>query len=1164
MLFLSFSMHLFSQSSYIPGNPLIRNFLSEDYNAYIQNWNIVQDNRGVTYFANGSGVLEYDGRNWNLFKLKNESGVFSVALDKGGRLYAGGIGDFGYFEIDEMGRRIYISLIEKIPIEFRNITTVWRINITSEGVYFTTRALIYHYHNNKIDIIHKHAGSLSYTVYDEVFINDSVGMTVVKNKTTKLLPQTADLNSNGNSHVHALPFGKGKLLFASRRQGLFIYDYNKLCKDGKLVNNFTTLEVEPNILRKFPTEADNYLKKYSIYTCCQINDSTYAFGTLGGGIVIINSSGNLIKIINENRGLINNMVYYLYVDNLENLWVATDNGVSYIQLNSAFTYFDKRHGLKEGVINIIAHKRKLYCGTFNFCYYLSDYKLGGESEKYSFIPIFNETMSTSKIVNDKLFVGGRNLHQIINNESKKLFETADVIYSIDGSSKFKNRLFLGLRHGFESIKLEPENRSKPSKWQKVSNNGRVVFKELNYSIRDVNGDEYGNLWLTSELNGVFYLKFLSNTLQQYQLFHFDTVNGLPSNKNNRIFLNKGKVFVTTSNGIYEPSINNLQNKQLNQNISFAPSEVFKAIPKDFGPIINLEFVGNKVYCITSNNSGVLITKNGHQEWNTILFKDMRADFENFVIGEDSIIWYSTNYGIYRYDSKKEKILNSNYTALIRKVFVNADSLIFFGNYVCDSINVFPSQKENQIPILEYKNNNITFEYSTPFFEHGDKLVYQYLLEGFDNAYSEWNSETKKEYTNLPEGTYCFKVRAKNIYNVESIVANYKFIIETPWYRTILAYATYLLLLIGLVYSLVKFYASRLEIDKKNLEEVVKERTLEIQARNQEIQQQNEEIRAQTEELYSVNEHLVEMDHFKEGMTGMIVHDLKNPLSTILGISEKPEVKQAGKQMLNMVMNILDIQKFENAEMKLQLTNNCLLTVINKAVADVQMLLDKKSLHLDNLILPELFIKADVDIIIRVFVNLLTNAIKYTPNNGKITLNTNSLKNSSFVNFSITDTGQGIEKNKLRIVFDKFSQVKARNSGFVRSTGLGLSFCKLAINAHGGKIGVESEQGIGTTFKLQMPKGTKTDPNSKVSDSNRGFGGTAKFILEPHEISYLSPFCERLKEFTVYEYSDLIYILNEIDIKESHSIQMWKQTLENSIRACNEEKFNDLTKMNSNE
>jgi signal transduction histidine kinase len=342
---------------------------------------------------------------------------------------------------------------------------------------------------------------------------------------------------------------------------------------------------------------------------------------------------------------------------------------------------------------------------------------------------------------------------------------------------------------------------------------------------------------------------------------------------------------------------------------------------------------------------------------------------------------------------------------------------------------------------------------------------------------------------------------------------------------------------------------------KQLEIKVKERT-------QEIEHQKEEIQSNAEELKVTNERLVELDKFKEGMTGMIVHDLKNPLNTILGLSAQAEVQQAAKQMLNMVLNILDVQKLENASFQIQTADLQLLKIIDEAIYEVKMLIDRKAIHTYIEIPTDLFIKSDFEIAVRIFVNLLTNAIKYTPNNGEIKLK--AINEGDWVKMSISDNGQGIPAEKQHLIFDKFSQLEAKQSGGVRSTGLGLTFCKMAIEAQGGRISVISNPEVGTTFEFILPKGqvllTENQPFTEIIPQINSIL-PPKVDLLPMEKIQLLPFLAKLQALSVYEYSDVKTILEQINTNGSENLIQWKNLLENAVKACNEEKYAELLDFN---
>ena len=250
------------------------------------------------------------------------------------------------------------------------------------------------------------------------------------------------------------------------------------------------------------------------------------------------------------------------------------------------------------------------------------------------------------------------------------------------------------------------------------------------------------------------------------------------------------------------------------------------------------------------------------------------------------------------------------------------------------------------------------------------------------------------------------------------------------------------------------------------------------------------------------------------------------------------------------------------------------SIAENAYNQVKMLINEKNITFENQINQQLGIKTDSEILERVFVNLLTNAIKYTPNNGKIFI-MNELMNEkmndvkpdfipsffhSFILFKVSDTGQGIPADKLHLVFEKFGQVEAKKSGGIRSTGLGLTFCKLAIEAHGGKIGVESEVDIGTTFWFTIPLGTEIE-NTNFVEVQQTKAET--FGLSDEDKQILLPLLPQFKKLEVYEVSDIRNLLKNIDIRNNPNLQFWVEEMKNIVRAGNEENYAALINLIEN-
>ena len=266
--------------------------------------------------------------------------------------------------------------------------------------------------------------------------------------------------------------------------------------------------------------------------------------------------------------------------------------------------------------------------------------------------------------------------------------------------------------------------------------------------------------------------------------------------------------------------------------------------------------------------------------------------------------------------------------------------------------------------------------------------------------------------------------------------------------------------------------------------------------------------------------LQRMEEMRDSLTAMLVHDLRTPLTTMLGSLEmlnddsmgalEPELHkevltmstQGGHRLLNLINELLDISKMEAGEMKLRLDTLKVEVAIQSAIKSVAALDTGERAKLLTEIAPDLpLVQADEEIITRVLINLIGNALKFTPRTGTVTVGVRLAnpkkegmreainltresplgEKSDVVLFSVRDTGEGIPKEDLGKIFDKFGQVESRKAGRKMSTGLGLTFCRLAVEAHGGHIWVESELGVGSTFLFTVPLRETVSRNSMADN-----------------------------------------------------------------------------------
>lgn len=318
------------------------------------------------------------------------------------------------------------------------------------------------------------------------------------------------------------------------------------------------------------------------------------------------------------------------------------------------------------------------------------------------------------------------------------------------------------------------------------------------------------------------------------------------------------------------------------------------------------------------------------------------------------------------------------------------------------------------------------------------------------------------------------------------------------------------------------------------------------------------IQEQSDQLKLSNKELLELSNYKQGLTQMIAHDMKNPLNVIISLSgnsrkkeDLQEIEQSGKMMLHMVNNMLDIQRFEETKMQLKSDHYELNQLVLTAKYQVELLLMAKSIDFNSHISTELSIYGDQDLIVRVFVNLYTNAIKYMAIGGSLTIDAE--ESNGRVRVSIKDTGIGIPEELQAHIFDKFWQSDPKKYGMTTSNGLGLTFCKLAVIAHGGEISVESKPGIQTTFYFDLEKGQL----GQVKACEEEFVVPGDAELSEADEQLIERLAAKLRQIPIYKSSKIEEVLRELEPYDSIALQRWKMKLRQASYSFDNQAFDEL-------
>jgi serine phosphatase RsbU (regulator of sigma subunit)/ligand-binding sensor domain-containing protein len=838
------------------GLPYIINFSVEEYHASKQNWAIVEDSRGIMYFGNNLGVLEFDGQNWKLIPLPNNSIVRSLTIDEKGRIYVGSRGEFGFLQPDSIGSLKYISLIEKIEKkEDRKFAEdIGRTFIYKDKVYFCCDDRIFEFYNNNIKLIRIPNLKQVYESNGHIFVRiegENGGMGELVDGKVKMLSSGVifkDLTIKA-----LLPYDK-KILIATMEKGLYLYD-------------FKTFD-------KLKTNIDKFLEEEKIVSASMMSDGNYAIGLFSSGLLIIDKLGNVIQHLNLTTGLQNGSILSVIQDSNGNLWLATGNGITYILSSLPVTAYSNLYGLNSAIYSAFFLNDHLYAASAEGLFYR---KWGNNEAHLNQVETFDELgepmniWSLDTLNNNLLAATNKGISQVVKDKISdfKLPERSAIwkFLRVNGNPYLMlagtNKGLLVLEYKQDKLallkekikaKINSKNTSK-SKMDKDVSKGKWVYKSkvrgFTERCRHVEIDKNNYVWFSDKAKGIARLKPINN-FDSVSVYWYNQDKGLPKDEEMYVFLLKDQIFVSSEKGIFAY---NSQKDVFENDVKWNPLIgkgilITQIVEDDKGNIwfkqqrknrLTNDYIFELGQLVLQDDGTYVLNKTPFYKFKNSIYSISPLSDGNIIIGTDK--------GFIHYDTKVEKDYKKTYSALIRKVeLVTNDSLIFDGTFSDSSGYMSARQKAINICRFPYKFNNIRFTFSAPYFDAPDQIMFKYYLEDNDLGWSDWKNKNFKEYSNLPAGTYVFHVKAKNIYEVESEEAVYYFTILPPWYLTIWAIIGYGIAVILLIYGIVRLSVRRLRLQKEHLEKVVEERTAEIRMKNVELEQQKEEISAQRDEI----------------------------------------------------------------------------------------------------------------------------------------------------------------------------------------------------------------------------------------------------------------------------------------------------------------------------
>lgn len=835
-----FILLLISSFAFSQELPPIVKYAPVTYGGGNQNWMISQDQNHYVYFANNEGLLEFNGSNWELYPSPNETIIRSVKVIND-RIYTGCYMEFGFWTRQVNGKLKYTSLSRTIKNKILDDEQFWNVLKYDQFVIFQSlnRIYIYDTKNRKIRIIAPRNSIVkSFRANNSIYfqtIND--GLYEIENGRGRLISNHPILKTNRIVNIFSIDDG---LLIQTQLNGFF-----KLVGTG---------------LSKFSTEADSAIEASSVYSSQMLSDGSFALGTVSNGIFILTKEGKIKYHISQNKGLSNNTALSLFEDADKNLWVGLDNGINCINLQSPIKSFVDDTGILGTVYASKLFKGKLYIGTNQGLFY-KNYQ---SNDEFKFINGTKGQVWSLFQYDGTLFCGHDSGTFVIEEG------TAKNIFPNSGTWNFKtvpNHKEFILQGNYSGISVL------------MKSNNQWVFRNkirgFNYSSRYFEITNDLEVYVSHEYKGIFGMQLDSKFSKTKSVKTFSSPT-----KGKNASLNKynNTIYYAYKEGIFRlnPKTKQFQKDKL-------LSAVFEEDEYTSGKLIVDD--SNKIWLFSKNYIHYFsLGKLSNQLKQNVI--PIPASLTNSMLGFENVTQISnTNYLIGTTDGYYVLNINDlsfkNYKVIISNIATNK---------LNESNRNVSTEEEGS---LKYDENNITFNYTVPEFNKYINAEYQYLLEGFQDDWSQWSTKPTVNFKNLSPGDYTFKVHAKFANSPLENTVVYSFTILKPWYKTNLALFLYLILMFICAHFIHKAYKNYYQ---KQKEKLIEENNLLLEIK--ELENSQELMRIRNEQLSSV----VDEKNRELAVSTMSLNS-KNELLTFIKDDLKKNVQEGNGSIKSVITTI---------------------------------------------------------------------------------------------------------------------------------------------------------------------------------------------------------------------------------------------------------------------
>lgn len=808
---------IFTLSSNAQELPPVLSFSPQDYQADNQNWSITQSDDKHIFIANNKGLLEYEGEAWTLYPSPNQSILRSVFYHDD-KIYTGSYREFGFWEKQDTGKLTYKSLSSEIIDSIGTDEQFWTIDRLENWIIFQSLDNLYVYH----------------------ILNEDIKKITIDGSITKMYKLGSDLYFQIiNKGLFKLKDGKAVLVsdheLFQNQIIINIYERNAQILIQTDTKGIYSLEDNPV---QWPNSSSE-INQFTVYTSLQTNDGSIVLGTISEGVVFVNADGKIQQKISQKETLNNNTVLSVFEDKDDNIWLGLDNGINCININSPVSVYHDDNGSLGTVYTSLIFEDQLFVGTNQG---LFKRPLNTPNTDFELIEGSEGQVWTLKEVDGDLLCGHNNGSYLYSDGVLKQFS------NLPGTWCFKpipNRPDLLLQGNYRGLSII-ENTAKGWRLKSELKNFDVSSKFVEFiSDREVLIDH--------EYKGVYRVVIDDSLTEVADVFKYQYLNkGLYSS----LVKFKGEVYYAQEEGISK----------------------FNSSTKDFVKDTLL----SKMYTDESYFSGKLVVTEGEiglwsfnkNSLNYTLEDKINTNFRLASIpitsnSRTTMIGYEN---VYHLGNKRYLIGSTQgYMIVDFKKFTNTE---LDRPLKLNSIFSWVNGKQprsvalDTTPEFRNKENNISFNFSVPYYEKYFASEYQYRLKGFLDNWSSWDSKHEVEFNNLPFGDYEFQVRAHIGELYETDVQSYEFTIARPFAFSNLMLFIYFILFIMLSFLIHTTYrryykkqklelqlqANR-EIELKELESQKEIMQIKNDKLKQDIDSKSRELAVSTMSLIKKNEFL---------------------------------------------------------------------------------------------------------------------------------------------------------------------------------------------------------------------------------------------------------------------------------------------------------------------